>query len=237
MDIKYNFFIFVDYVPMNITKGAIYISPYGEDFVNIFRSIKQYEDNVGKISEDDFTKNIFVDRGQYENVIEFRVENPYIPRDCLFLKTDDSIKKITDKLKSGVNLKPYDIFSGKSISNITLDEQLASKNYLKVFFYVMLQYMNAGYHIRQNRKKIPDWCVCFSESVMEYFIQYFEIKTQSEDITVVDEFLTNPQFREMITNQMMKVLANYIINNKISRPSEITSWQDINVWIKLKNSF
>tara|TARA_Y100001972_G_C7576769_1_gene289376 strand:+ start:107 stop:820 length:714 start_codon:yes stop_codon:yes gene_type:complete len=237
MDTKYNFFIFVDYVPMNITKGAIYISPYGEDFVNIFRSIKQYEDNVGKIVEDDFTKNIFVDRGQYENVIEFRVENPHIPRDCLFLKTDDSIKKITDKLKAGEKFNTYDIFSGKSMANISLDDQLASKSYLKVFFYVMLQYMNAGYHKRQNTKKIPDWCVCFSEPVMEYFIEYFEIKSQSEDITVVDEFLTNPQFREMITIQMMKVLANYIINNKISRPSEIISWQDINVWIKLKNSF
>jgi len=237
MDTKYNFFIFVDYVPLNITKGAIYISPYGEDFVNIFRSIKQFEENVGKIVEDDFIKNIFIDRGQYENVIQFRVENPYIPRSCLFLKTDDSIKNITDKLKTGEKFSNYDIFSGKSISNISLDDQLAAKSYLKVFFYVMLQYMNAGYHKSQNLKKIPDWCVCFSEPVMDYFIEYFEIKSQSEDITIVDEFLTNPQFREMITVQMMKVLANYIINNKISIPSEITSWQDINVWIKLKNSF
>ena len=35
----------------------------------------------------------------------------------------------------------------------------------------------------------------------------------------VDEFLDNPQFRYMITDIMMKVIANYAVNNNITEDS------------------
>lgn len=237
MDIKYNFFMFVDFVPMNIIKGVIYISKYGEDYVNIFRSTEQYEKTVEEINETDFNKNIFIDRGVYDSVISFRINNPDLPRDSRFIKTDLPVKTILKKLNEGDTFGFYDIFSGKQLGEMMSDDYLDARKHIRILFYVMLQYMIAGYHKGLNQRKIPDWCVCFSEPIMKYFIKYFEIETESPDITIVDQFLTTPQFREMITTQIMKVMANYAINNRIADIKNIESWYDIKTWIDLKRKF
>ena len=113
MDSKYNFFVFETSVPMNLTKGAIYITPYGEDYVNIFRSITQYEKNVGEIIETEDNKNIFIDRGVYSSAIDFRIKNPTLPRESIFIQTDISVRDIYNKIKYNESLGMYDVFSGK----------------------------------------------------------------------------------------------------------------------------
>ena len=90
--------------------------------------------------------------------------------------------------------------------------------------------MSAGYHKGENKRKVPDWCLCFGEPIMKYFINYFEIPTEAPDIGVVDQFLTTPQYREMITIQMMKFLANFAVNNDIVDPGNVDSWYDIKLW-------
>ena len=107
--------------------------------------------------------------------------------------------------------------------------------HIKIFYYVLLQYMSAGYHKGQNTRKIPDWCICFGEPIMKYFIHYFEIPTEAPDIGVVDQFLTTPQYREMITIQMMKFMANYVINNNMIDPADVESWYDMRLWMSVKN--
>lgn len=234
MDTKYNFFIFETMVPMNLTKGAIYITPYGEDYVNIFRSITQYEKNIGKIEETDDNKNVFVDRGIYSSSIDFRIKNPELPRESIFIQTDKTVPSILNKIKYG-EIDTYDVFSGKSILDLDSQDSEDMKQNVKIFFYIMLQYMSAGYHKGKNIRKIPDWCICFSEPIMKYFIHYFEIETEAPDIGVVDQFLTTPQFREMITIQMMKFMANYVVNNDIIEPSDVDSWYDVKLWLTIKN--
>lgn len=236
MDTKYNFFVFETSVPLNITKGVVYITSYGEDYVSIFRSLKQYEDNVEKIESLEDTVNVFVDRGVYSSAVDCRVNNPSLPRDCIFIRTDDNISKILKRLKNGDTYNYYDIFSAKSISDTNAEDVADISKYIKIFYYIMLQYMNAGYHRGKNTIKIPDWCVCFSEPIMKYFLEYFEIRTESPDISVVDEFLTNPQFREMITLQMMKFMANYSVNNNIVDPQDVDSWYNVKFWISIKSN-
>ena len=237
MDLKYNFFVFETEVPMNLTKGTIYITPYGEDYVNIFRSISQYEKNVGIIEETENVKNVFIDRGVYTSSVDFRIKNPTLPRDSVFIQTQQNIKDIMNMLKYNEDLGTYDIFSGKERVMIEPNENEDIDKNIKIFYYVMLQYMSAGYHKGQNKRKVPDWCVCFSEPIMKYFIHYFEILTEAPDIGVVDQFLTTPQFREMITIQMMKFMANYAVNNNIVEPSNVDSWYEVKLWLSIKNKF
>ena len=236
MATKYNFFVFETSVPMNLVKGAIYITPYGEDYVNIFRSISQYEKTIGDIEETDESRNIFVDRGVYTSSVDFRIKNPTLPRDSIFIQSQEPIPNILIRMKKG-DIKPYDFFSGKSTEGLNRSDLNDVQNNIKIVFYVMLQYMTAGYHKGKNIRKIPDWCVCFSEPVMKYFIHYFEIPTEAPDIDVVDQFLTTPQFREMITMQLLKFMANYSVNNKIIDPSDVESWYDAKLWLAVKNKF
>ena len=235
MDVKYKFFVFETGVPMNLTKGAIYITPYGEDYVNIFRSITQYEKNIGKIEETEENKNVFIDRGMYTSSVDFRIKNPTMPRESIFIQTDNSIKDILNMIKRKEDLQLYDIFSGKERIMIEPNENEDIDKNIKIFYYVMLQFMSAGYHKRQNTRKIPDWCLCFAEPIMKYFIHYFEIPTEAPDIGVIDQFLTTPQYREMITIQMMKFMANYSVNNDIIDPSDVDSWYEVKLWLSMKN--
>jgi len=234
MSVNYNFFIFETVVPIVLTKGAIYITSYGEDYVNIFRSIGQYEKNIGKIEETDENKNIFVDRGVYTSSVDFRIKNPYLPRESIFIQSSKSVMNIIQNIKAN-NITSYDIFSGKNIQNLQENEIEDIQKNIKIFYYVMMQYMSAGYHKRENKRKIPDWCLCFGEPIMKYFIEYFDIRTEAPDINIVDQFLTNPQFREMITVQMMKFMANYIINNNIINPTDVNDWYDMKMWLTVKN--
>jgi len=237
MDTKYNFFVFTNTIPSKASKGVIYITPFGENYVNIFRSISQYENTVAKIEENDFNRNIFVARTDtFNSSVEFRISEPTIPRDCIFIRTDDSLMKLIKQVKDN-DIYTYDIFSGKSKEGIDIDDEMEVKKQIKLLFYITLQYMSAGYHERNNKKKIPDWCLCFGEPILRYFIEYFEIKTQSPDIPHEDEFLTNPQFREMMTKQLLKLMANYVVNNKIVDISEVKSWYDIKLWLSIKSKF
>lgn len=235
MDTKIKFFIFETTVPMNLSKGAIYITPYGEDYVNIFRSIKQYEKNVEKIEDTEDTTNVFIDRGVYTSSIDFRIKNPTLPRNAVFIQSGSSIQNLLKKIENKEELYSYDIFSGKNKGILKPSDLEDLEKNIKIFYYVMLQFMSAGYHKGQNNRKVPDWCVCFNEPVMKYFIHYFEIPTEAPDIGVVDQFLTTPQFREMITFQMMKFMANYVVNNNIIDPSDVESWHDIKIWMSIKN--
>lgn len=237
MDTKINFFVFTNIIPEKTSKGVIYITPFGEDYVNIFRSISQYESSVAKIEENDLNRNIFVARnGTFNSSVEFRISEPLMPRDSIFIRSDEPLSKLVKKVKEN-ELDTYDIFGAKSISKIDISDANTVSREMKILFYVMLQFMSAGYHERKNKKKIPDWCVCFSEPILRYFLEYFEIKTESPDIHVADQFITNPQFREMITTQLLKILANYVVNNKMIEVRDVKSWYDISLWLSLKSKF
>ena len=57
-------------------------------------------------------------------------------------------------------------------------------------------------------------------------------------MSIEDEFMINPQFRKMILIVMLKILANFIINNKLANIEEITQaggdWFQEDTWKELK---
>lgn len=110
------------------------------------------------------------------------------------------------------NLKAkYPNFFVDKISDLIQEDEF--KYHLNSFLEVLIEFINAGYHEEKNLQKIPDWCVTFTEPIMEYFIEYFEIKTEADDIFLVDQFLTTPEFRKMITVLMAKVVSKYKFEN------------------------
>ena len=233
MSTNYQLFVFGKDIPYSTSKGVVYITTKGEASVKIFRSIEQYENSVGKISESENMTNVFVDRDLFSSVVSFRVNLPNLPRGSRFIKSEEHVKTILDKLHKGEKFEEYDIMSGDSIEDLDSDSEKDVKDYMKTFSEVLLNFIEAGYHERQNIKKIPDWMLTFEEPIMKYMISYFEIKTACEDIFLVDQFLTTPQFREMITGIMMRVMAHFFINNEYIDIKDVSSWKDTEMWKSL----
>lgn len=227
MSVQYKVFIFGN--PISEI-NAVFISPS--------TSILQYEHKHGAIEQTHTTHNLFIDINTYSNVIEFRIQNPTVHRDVLFKQARlDQIPNIISEFEKGALTPTYDIFSGEVFEGSPELKKSVSKH-LKIFMFVLTEFLDAGYYDLENKRKVQDWCICFSDPIMEYFIDYFEIKTQNPDIHLVDEFLTNPQFRQMITECMLHVASHYAINHNIISHIELlnANWSDTNIVKRIQDS-
>ena len=202
-----------------------------------YNNLAQYEKDNGRVVEAEDTKNLFINVDRYDTMMEFRVMTPTAPSDSIFIKTSD-VDGTIDSFKKDSIPPSYDIFTGGSVQLLPQEEQAQVSKYMATLMYRMLTYMSAGYLEKKNTKKIDDWCVCFYDPIMLYFVHYFGVHSQSEDITVVDEFLTNAQFRQMITIELMKVSAHYAVNNNlIDDMSTVKSWisYEYKNWVAIYN--
>lgn len=152
--------------------------------------------------------------------LEVRMQNPEIPQSVLVVCNQLEDDDITSNTKN----YDYNIYSGEKIK---VDDStfisFINQN-MKIVCNVLIQFMDAGYHLYNdkdeeniyNHSRIDDWIINFEFPLLKMFKFYFDIKTSCEDVMFVDEFLDNPQFRYMITDIMMKVIANYAVNNNIT---------------------
>lgn len=198
-----------------------------------FRSLEEYR-KENTITESEDSMNLFVDIDRYNNMVEFRVMNPHAPANSIFAKTDD-VHRTIDAFSKNKLPPSYDILAGQNTADLPSRDREQVQVYMASLMYRMLKYMSAGYHKYENIAKIDDWCVCFYDPIMLYFITYFGIHSQSEDISIVDEFLTNAQFRHMITIELMKVSAHHAVNNDLLDVSTVGSWidYDYNNWVRI----
>lgn len=155
-----------------------------------------------------------------------RLEYPSIPPDALVV-TEQNIDM--DHIYD-YKIYDYSFFSG----DVVTYHKEEINNHMKDLYNVMFEFVKAGYLVRENRNKIPDWIITFYDPIQKLFILYNNIKTSSEDITIVEEFLVNPQFRELITTTLLKIITNYLVNNK---NISIMNWLDENVIYSLSDFF
>ena len=165
--------------------------------------------------------------------LEFRLRFPNAPRGTPLLITENyNIDEILDK--NELKKEDYDIFSGNLVE--TSDKTLILEN-IKLLSEISYQMLEAGYLDLENNKKIDDWIVLFQEPLLQLFVNYTKIETSNPTFTVEDEFLDNPVFRKTILLGMLRVLANFIINNNYISIEEVSSfgtWTDYDTWKKLR---
>jgi hypothetical protein len=240
----YNIIVFTNSKIRYEGMGETFINPNAEESHESYTSIKRYlKENPIEVKsmndfvEDDEIRHICIDRGMFETGVDFRIEMPYFPRNTVFVKSKLSIERILKDIEEGKSSEiPYDIFSAESIKNLKPKEKKAVKSHMVVLLKALVNFMNAGYHKGLNERKIADWCANFHDPVFVYFFYFFEIKTEIKIIDIRDQFLTTPQFREMITNTIMKFVANFSVNNGLIDPSEVPSWMLFEVWGKIMDS-
>lgn len=174
---------------------------------------------------------------QHEFPLDLRLEEPYIPRKSLVIveKKKKLQKVIEDKYE--YTQEDYDIFSGEPIKNITKELKIKILSQIVLLSKVLYQFLDAGYLKLESNKKVDDWIILFQEPILDILIRYHRIFTSASDIPTADEFIINPQFRKMISNVIMKILSNFVVNNnyvKIKDISKYESWENPEMWYYMK---
>lgn len=175
----------------------------------------------------------------HKTPLEFRLEYYTIPSESLVIIGEDlNIAKLLDKsnLKEHY-MNDYPVFSGGVIKSHKKDIKDGVYNVIKFLANIMYPMLEAGYLEMKNYKKIDDWIISFEHPILKIFKIYHKIETSNPSLDFEEEFLINPQFRQMILIMIMKILANYIINNNITTEDKIVkkgTWKDIEVWKSLK---
>ena len=176
--------------------------------------------------------------------LEVRLQNPEIPYSVVVVC--NPVGEISETVDDKQRELDYNIFSGEKMSSIIdgdhRDSILAT---MKIITNVTIEFMTAGYHLYNdeeddsvyNKKRIPDWIINFQYPVLRMFRLYYGIVTSCEDIAFADEFLDNPQFRQMITDVMMRLVANFAATNldlqDLSSDEVPINWTELNTYIKI----
>ena len=233
-------FVFGERRTLNID-NIIFISKEHGDY----DSLETYLRNFKKRDPYHFTKNhlnikYFSDEDTFistihDNPLVLRLEQNLIPRDSLVITGEDL--DLEDIIVNKFNYEDtdYDIFSGEKVEVYYKDT---------VFFVIeelincLNQMLLSGYLDLKNIDKIDDWIVTFQEPVFDILIRYHKLETSAGDITTCDEFLTNPEFRKTICIIIMKILANFLINNNLLLAKTVkkySGWMNPDLWYYIKN--
>ena len=184
------------------------------------------------LNEDD----IFI--SSYHNTpLECRLEHYNIPREALVISSSRlDIDKIIDNSNENYE-NDYHIFSGQIIKTKNKDIKREILRNMILMSNIMYQMLNAGYLVLEDNGKIDDWIISFEEPLLKIFKIYHQIETSNPDVDLEEEFLINPAFRKNILIAMMKIIANFVISNKmttIEEVSKIGDWSEKNTWFALK---
>ena len=176
---------------------------------------------------------------EHSSPLDFRLDNYTIPYNALVVTTEniDLKEVLSDENEEENYLEDYRVFSGDKIEAVRKDTKVAIVKTMKLLSDVMYQMLEAGYLEKKNYKKIDDWIISYEEPLLKLIKVYHEIKTSNPSIDFEEEYLINPQFREMNLLIIMKVLANFMVNNNIISLEEVSklgSWEEKGVWKKLR---
>lgn len=172
----------------------------------------------------------------HENPLDLRLQEVLIPKNCIVITGRDI--DIEDALlnKFQYESEDYNIFSGEKITeDITYSEEIFDK--MRLLISVLYKMLDAGYLVTENRRKIDDWIITFQEPILDIFIRYHRLETSAPDMSTTDEFLINPEFRKTICIMLMKIIANFIVNNEVVEPKDLEnfdSWENEELWYSLR---
>lgn len=238
------YFVFGKKEKVSLDQEIIFIGPGGD-----FPSIENYLEKTNDHSIYEFTKNhlnieyfsnsdIFISKEDI-TPLELRLREPLIPRKSLVIV--DNKGKLSDVIENKYDYteKDYDIFSGESIKKFSKNMKLKVLTEIVLLSKVMYQMINAGYLEMKNFDRVDDWIILFQEPILDIFIRYHRISSSAKDMPTSDEFVINPQYRKMICVTLMKVLANFVINNgyvSVGDISKFESWENPEMWSYLKEN-
>jgi len=181
-------------------------------------------------------EDIFVVYGM-TNTVAARKKYFNIPMENLVViaKEEDKLEELLKKERDNYK-KDYPLFSGKKMDSSNKDLAKEILISMKLLSKIIFEMLEAGYLDEKNEKKISDWILSFEEPTLKLFANYHQIETSNPSYSIEDEYVINSQFRKMILIMMMKIVANFIVNNNLVEIEKVKDWLDINSWQEMKKS-
>jgi len=237
------YFVFGKKEKVSSDQEIIFIGPGGD-----FPSLEKYLETVENYDIYNFTKNhlniqYFSDAdtfisSRHNITLDLRLQEPYIPRKSLVITEKGKLSDIIENKYDYTN-DDYDIFSGEPIGKLSKEFKIIILSEIVLLSKVMYQMLEAGFLDMKTDKKIDDWIVLFQEPILDIFIRYHQIPTSATDVPTSDEFVINPMYRKMILETMMKIMANFVYNNKYIKLKEVSkfeSWENPDLWFYMKEN-
>ena len=175
----------------------------------------------------------------YTSPLAARLDYPNIPMENLVIIANEEkdIDKLLKNEKTNFN-NDYNIFSGEKILSTSKEIKKDILINLKLLAKIMYEMIEAGYMTQENRKKINDWIISFEEPIQKLFLNYHKIGTSNDSYSFEEEFMINPQLRQLVITIILKIMANFIINNNlitIDQVSIVGNWSDEKTWLAIKD--
>ena len=193
---------------------------------------KNFIDPELVLSEDDIFITSF-----HQTPLECRLEHYNIPSDSLVISsTRLDIDKILENEDENFR-DDYAIFSGQKINSDKKEIKIIVLQNCVLLSNIIYQMLEAGYLEEEDLKKIDDWILSFEHPLLKIFNLYHKIETSNTYVEIEEEFLINPAFRKTILIAMMKIMANFIINNgmiTVEKVSKMGEWNNKETWKLLK---
>ncbi len=89
-------------------------------------------------------------------------------------------------------------------------EQEAFKALLLEGIDFVIACLTAGYHVRENRRPVPGWCLQVNGRWISLLISMFQMKTMSSDLEHRQEIVMYAAYRESLVLASISVLSNFI---------------------------
>lgn len=147
----------------------------------------------------------------------------------------------------------YNVFSGDPLRGFNPQASLID---IKVMIEALYYYLKNGFHEEDkeiplymcdvdiyNQPGNPNWCMNMNTPVLKGIVTYYGILPDvpeddrraliSTGKTPTTTMATNSQYRRIVTDTLLKVLSNFVVNNKMhSGKVNDTSldWYDYNLW-------
>jgi hypothetical protein len=145
------------------------------------------------------------------------------------------------KLSDYPLIKNYNPWLGDTIPS-NLPEKIHIQEAYKNLSIIARNYLKAGFHKYNNNnapiiENIPDaWMLNINTPELSHIINYYELLPPNS-VNKALEFLHNAQYRFIVCDTIVKVVANYLVRNKVSNTVEINDWFNYKNWDIQKLNF
>lgn len=191
-------------------------------------------DNVNKTLEHirkKYQKITIIDYFGYKTVANFLYQTRWTFNDSetyhLNLKSKVKLSKLPKPLKY------YNFYSGKKVPSLPEDENVEQSIY--ILARILQKYLICGFHLG---KMISPEKINFELNLgipeMDLFLRYFGLYPVPEDEKeeYQHDFMSNINYRQVVTEMLARVLSNYIVNNTKSKSNKWFEPETYNILIQ-----
>lgn len=203
---------------------------------DIFESITDknlltfYKDMNLESSDD---KVVFID---CRNNIETYLDTMYSLNTCSFENRSYYVcKNKVIKLKNYPAISNFDPWTGEILSKNLNDKE--REQIMSMFLdavNIIISYLKSNFH-QKKITTVPDgWMLNLSTPILHHISIYYNLLPNAKDVAKNIDFVHNSQYRQIMTEALIKVTSTFLIKNNFISFGVKRDWFDVNTWENFK---